>query len=215
MIRFACPHCGNQFSGADNLAGQKASCRKCGQLFTVGDPPPILAELVAVPLPTAAPRARASAASSGRTRPPAAARSFEDQHALTLDNSARASNPGNLRVDRFRWLRHYPKWPLIWFSAFAFFSLVACSVHGSYWILAVLLLGANWFYWRRLPVNGSARRLNRQSWAILQWTFYSSKWQTSLCSNTRTSRSARCRRMGSTAPPHPNRPAASPALGAA
>ena len=41
----------------------------------------------------------------------------EDQSTWTLDDSARAGNPGNVRVNRFRWFRNYPKWPLIWFSA--------------------------------------------------------------------------------------------------
>lgn len=35
MIRFACDRCGRTYSGADELAGQRASCRQCRAMFTV------------------------------------------------------------------------------------------------------------------------------------------------------------------------------------
>ena len=156
MIRFKCPHCGKEFSGANELAGQQASCRKCGNLFTISGAPPILAELVSNPAVQPAPgfqrQTAAPTAPDGGLGPwpPPAAQLLEHQNALTLDNSARASNPGNLRVNRLRWLRHYPRWPLIWFSSLAFFVVLAYSFHWSFWIFAVLLLLMNWLYWRRI-----------------------------------------------------------------
>ena len=35
MIDFACPGCGERFSVADNAAGKRARCKKCGQELTV------------------------------------------------------------------------------------------------------------------------------------------------------------------------------------
>jgi hypothetical protein len=35
MIRFTCPSCGKEYTGADELAGRQAACKKCGTLFTI------------------------------------------------------------------------------------------------------------------------------------------------------------------------------------
>jgi hypothetical protein len=75
---------------------------------------------------------------------------LEQQNAVTLDNSARASNPGNLRVSRFRWFRYYPKWPMIWFSGLVFFVVLAFSIYWSFWVFAVPLFLMNLLYWRRI-----------------------------------------------------------------
>ena len=34
-IQARCEHCGNTYQAADNLAGRKVRCRKCGQIFTI------------------------------------------------------------------------------------------------------------------------------------------------------------------------------------
>lgn len=75
----------------------------------------------------------------------------EPQRAWTLDNSARASNPGGLRVNPLRWLQHYPTWPLILF--FGFWALIALAWllnRQQLWGLAVAALVMNGFYWKRL-----------------------------------------------------------------
>ncbi|MDA1049675.1 MAG: DUF3239 domain-containing protein [Planctomycetota bacterium] len=74
----------------------------------------------------------------------------EEQKTWTLDDSARASNPGNLQVNPFRWFRHYPKWPMIWLCSFVFFVALASLVHWSFWVVALLLFAMNWFYWQRV-----------------------------------------------------------------
>lgn len=74
----------------------------------------------------------------------------KDQKTWTLDDSARASNPGNFEVNPFRWVRHYPKWPLIWLCGLGSFVALAVLVHWSFWVFALLLLGMNWFYWQRV-----------------------------------------------------------------
>lgn len=74
----------------------------------------------------------------------------DEQDTWTLDDSARASNPGNIEVNLLRWIRHYPKWPIIWTTSLL--GSIACAwfVHWSFWIPAVLLLALNWFYWQRV-----------------------------------------------------------------
>lgn len=74
----------------------------------------------------------------------------DEQRTWTLDDSSLASNPGNLSVSPFRWFRYYPTWPLIWFFSLVFFVGLACLFHWSLWIVAVLLLAMNWFYWQRV-----------------------------------------------------------------
>lgn len=75
----------------------------------------------------------------------------EPQRAWTLDNSARASNPGGLRVNPFCWLRHYPAWPLVLFFGFWALVVLAWLVNREQlWGLAVAALAVNGFYWKRL-----------------------------------------------------------------
>jgi hypothetical protein len=165
MIRFACPHCGKTFTGADDLTGQHASCRQCGKLFVVGATPTAAARPALSQPPERAPISQHQAPAPPPVRynptpapppslfqaePALPAPLVEEQHTWTLDDSARASRPGNLRVNRWRWFRHYPKWPMIWFSSLAFFVVMACLVHGSFWIFATLLLAMNWLYWQRV-----------------------------------------------------------------
>jgi hypothetical protein len=73
-----------------------------------------------------------------------------DQRSWTLDNSFRASNPGHVPVSAFRWSRHYPTWPLLWFSALAALVAMVCFVDSNLWLVTVLLLCGNWLYWRRV-----------------------------------------------------------------
>jgi hypothetical protein len=72
------------------------------------------------------------------------------QKSWTLNDSARASNTGELSVERLRWLMCYPKWPLIWASSCGAFLILAIFVHWVFWIPFVLLLLMNWLYWRRV-----------------------------------------------------------------
>lgn len=78
------------------------------------------------------------------------ARIYEDQNTWTLGDSARASNPGNLHVNRLRWFRYYPKWPIIWFCSLALCVFLAWTVHWSFWIFAGLLFLMNLLYWQRV-----------------------------------------------------------------
>ncbi|MFY8073681.1 MAG: DUF3239 domain-containing protein [Pirellula sp.] len=74
----------------------------------------------------------------------------EEQSTWTLDDSSRASNPGNLDVQYLRWFKSYPMWPLVWFSTLAIFTLLSIFLHWVFWIPAVLLLVMNLLYWRRV-----------------------------------------------------------------
>lgn len=75
----------------------------------------------------------------------------ELQRSWTLDKSARASNPGGLRVNPIRWLRHYPAWPLILFFGFWALAALAWFLNKEQlWGLALMALLMNGFYWKRL-----------------------------------------------------------------
>ncbi|MEQ8764092.1 MAG: DUF3239 domain-containing protein [Planctomycetota bacterium] len=74
----------------------------------------------------------------------------EEQKTWTLDDRARASNPGDLHVDFVHWFRQYPKWPSIWLGGLVLFVVLANRTHWAFWLLALVLLGMNWLYWRRI-----------------------------------------------------------------
>src|SRR5262245_36323023 len=60
---------------------------------------------------------------------------------------SQASHPGGLRVNRLRWLLHYPKWPFLWASGPIVCAALACSIHWAFWIPTAVLLLPNWLYW--------------------------------------------------------------------
>lgn len=85
MICFACQQCGKEFSVADELAGQKARCKKCGAIITIAAAPAASparasngARTQAKSPPTASPRGAAPPRAAQRppaqrtARPPAA-----------------------------------------------------------------------------------------------------------------------------------------------
>ena len=54
MIEFNCPQCNGRFSVADNLAGRRARCKKCGTPLTI--PSPQQQQQIAAPQPVTVPR---------------------------------------------------------------------------------------------------------------------------------------------------------------
>jgi hypothetical protein len=74
----------------------------------------------------------------------------DEPRSWTLDTSSYASNPGHVPLNPWRWLRYYPKWPLLWFSSLVAFVAMACFVDSNLWAAAALLLVGNWFYWQRV-----------------------------------------------------------------
>jgi len=74
----------------------------------------------------------------------------EEHKSWTLDDTSIASNPGNLDVNLVRCFCHYPKWPMIWFLSLVLFVALACLFHWTCWIVSLLLLAINWFYWQRV-----------------------------------------------------------------
>ncbi|MBC8357114.1 MAG: DUF3239 domain-containing protein [Planctomycetes bacterium] len=75
---------------------------------------------------------------------------LSSQQSVTLDDSARASNPGSFRVSPLRWAVSYPIWPCLWLALLLGSLAPALLVHWSFWILAGAFLFTNWFYWMRV-----------------------------------------------------------------
>jgi hypothetical protein len=75
---------------------------------------------------------------------------MEPQRTVTLADDARASYPAEVSVSRLRWLRYYPKWPLIWVTTFAAATWATVSVSGWFALLAVPLFLLNLLYWYRV-----------------------------------------------------------------
>ncbi|HVX16016.1 MAG TPA: hypothetical protein VHC22_32830 [Pirellulales bacterium] len=102
MISFACPQCGKEFSVADELAGRKARCKKCGAIVTIAaapaaapthasnrartqpkSPPAAAARGAAQPRsPQRAPAQRAAQPAQRAARPPAAIPPAAEPHDL-------------------------------------------------------------------------------------------------------------------------------------
>lgn len=75
----------------------------------------------------------------------------DEQKTWTMDDSARASNPGNLKADLICWARHYPLKPLILgagVSASVAMSFLAPK--GGYWIIAIIFLVLSFYHWQRI-----------------------------------------------------------------
>lgn len=72
------------------------------------------------------------------------------QSTWTLNDSARASNPGDLRVNLLVWFTHYPKWPLVFGLSLLFSVMLATVVHSAFWIGVLILAALNFFYWQRV-----------------------------------------------------------------
>ena len=68
----------------------------------------------------------------------------------TLDSSTRASHPGGVRVNPFRWLVQYPMWPLVWFFGAVFSAVVARIEGGDFWFATASLVAGNLVYWQRV-----------------------------------------------------------------
>lgn len=98
----------------------------------------------------AAPESRAS---RGESRTSVADKLLADYQppAVTLSNKATASNPGQLKVNFFRWIRHKPFWPVV------LSLLLVASVALVVWYLSIftvpvllLMLAINYLYWKRV-----------------------------------------------------------------
>lgn len=74
----------------------------------------------------------------------------KEQKTWTLDDSALASNPGGISVDVLCWIRHYPKWPMIFLGALVLGVVLANWLHASMWLLVGLVLVKGWLYWQRV-----------------------------------------------------------------
>jgi hypothetical protein len=66
------------------------------------------------------------------------------QQTLTLDDSALASQPAGVRVSLWRWVRRYPKWPVILVGSLVL-SVLACFL-----VDVPLALLPNIYYWNRV-----------------------------------------------------------------
>lgn len=73
-----------------------------------------------------------------------------DQRTLTLDDSAVASNQGNVNISFWRWAKRYPLWPALLIGS-SLASLALIFLVSKMFLIAVpLALLANYFYWHRV-----------------------------------------------------------------
>jgi hypothetical protein len=71
----------------------------------------------------------------------------DEQNSWTLNDSARASNPGRVKVNFLRWFQYNPIEPLCWFVALLGFVLLAWFVHWGFWVAVVIFGSFNFVYW--------------------------------------------------------------------
>jgi len=69
---------------------------------------------------------------------------------FTVDSETEASNPGGLRVSRWRWLLRHPRWPMALGLVLVVVSSAAVKIHWGWWLPVMLVLLGNWYYWRRV-----------------------------------------------------------------
>lgn len=69
---------------------------------------------------------------------------------LLMDHSARASNPGRLRLKPLVWVSCYPFWPALWGMLLGAMLWLTAFVHWAFGVGVVLSFALNWLYWVRL-----------------------------------------------------------------
>jgi len=157
-IDFSCQSCGKAFSVSSELAGKKAKCKKCGQPLVVPHPAQeeeILAAVIeedqlAPSLPID--QSVVSSANAGLNNPSHIPQHVinNPQHAI---NGTVASNPGNIKISKLRYLRSYPTWFWIWHGLGLICALL-CYFVSLLFIPLVLFFGFCCFlYWRRVTTQ--------------------------------------------------------------
>src|SRR4029079_7623247 len=74
----------------------------------------------------------------------------DDKKSWTMDDSTRASNPGQLEASLLCWFRHRPRWPIIWAAGFAGALLLTIFLHWSVGLAVAFFAAANFFYWMQI-----------------------------------------------------------------
>lgn len=152
-IKTACPHCNRTMKVSTKYVGKVAKCpvEDCGQKFKV-QPLPAPTSQAAKSEPAASPSTEAHAATDN----PFLATELDASPpppptGLTVSEGTYATNPGRLSVNYLRWLRHKPKWPLIWITLLLLSVAVVTWSPGFLTGLFFMLVAAcNFFYWRRV-----------------------------------------------------------------
>lgn len=75
---------------------------------------------------------------------------MDDQHSLTLDDRARASNAGRLDVQPLVFARSFPRWPALFLVAFILLAAGAMLWHWLLWAAVFPLLLQGWLAWSRV-----------------------------------------------------------------
>lgn len=167
-IQFTCDSCGKSYSVKQELAGKKAKCKDCGHQIRIPDAAP-----ASHSIPSAAPKAAPPVATHAPANTPrpgvTGTEGLESKFmnaypvgdaAKTLDSAqppdfshamggTMASNPGNIRVSKFRYIRVYPKWFMIW-HGLALISILLCIYSLWFIPLALFFVFCVWFYWHRI-----------------------------------------------------------------
>jgi hypothetical protein len=73
-----------------------------------------------------------------------------DRRTLTLDDTATASHPGQLRVSLWRWSLRYPKWPMIVGGSLLLTLALIFAAHLLFVIALPIALIVNYLYWFRI-----------------------------------------------------------------
>lgn len=74
---------------------------------------------------------------------------MSDQKSWTMDDSALASTPGQIKLQPIRYFVNYPLWPCLWMAGLLIALVLALLLHWSLWILFAIFAGINWFYWQQ------------------------------------------------------------------
>ena len=148
-ISFNCDACGKSYSVSSELAGRKAKCKNCNHVIIVPQfvEPEIVAEIaddgeIHQPLVSSLIESYKSA----QAPTPVVTQS---EHSL---NGTLASNPGEVTVNKLRYIRSYPKWFFIWHGSLLL-SIGLCFA--SLWFVpAVLFFGfCCYMYWKRIATQ--------------------------------------------------------------
>lgn len=157
-IRLHCT-CGKQYLVADQHIGRRIKCKQCDALIRVIDEPEVVATQCVEPRnPETRPIRPTPPVSKPSPQPHDHSMEHELEYVQRKTDSA-ASNPGMLRVNRWRYVRAFPFWGTVWhLPLLAFFILI--FVHWIFILPTLLFAAACFLYWRRIKYNFIAGCVN-------------------------------------------------------
>lgn len=148
-IRVSCG-CGKQYDVKEQFAGKQFKCKSCDATLRVPNADSVAEPVRVQPRDEAQPQSRQQIAAPHGPASAEHRQKVDELRKLNESTGTAASNPGMLRVSRWRWFKAFPKWPIIWHGLFLASLVLGIVVHWSIFLPAAFFAYCCYFYWNRV-----------------------------------------------------------------